>query len=100
MRKEIIYDEDGIKLNIFKNKIIYRNKKEIFKYKEEAFDKVWLMRNWDTNNPKGQEAVERIENTYDDIPEDGYTDWECGYWNGILAALRWVEGDGKNSLDS
>lgn len=100
MKKEIIYDEDGIKLNIFKNKTIFRNKKEISEYEKEALDKVWLMRNWNTINPKGQEAIELIENTYDDIPEDGYTDWECGYWNGILAALRWVSGDGKNSLDS
>lgn len=100
MKKEIIFEEDGIKFNEETEELIPRDKKEISEYEKEAFDKVWLMRNWDTNNLKGQEAIKRIENTYDDIPEDGYTDWECGYWNGILAALRWVEGNGKNFLDS
>ena len=42
---------------------------------------------------------------YHDIPTDrrgriNYTDWECGYWNGIMSALRWVLGDEKDFLDT
>ena len=99
MRKEIVYEEDGTKIDPKTGELIPRNNEEITAYKKEAFDKVWLMRNWYTDDPKGQEAVKRIENTYDDIPEDAYDPWECGYWNGILATLRWVGGQGKNFLD-
>ena len=45
-------------------------------------------------------TIDRIFSTYNDIPEDGYTDWECGYWNGIMGALRWVLGDDKDFLDT
>lgn len=48
-----------------------------------------------------QAAVERILTTYDDIPEKGYSDRECGYWNGVLATLRWALGDEeKDNLDT
>ena len=70
---------------------------EICAYEKEAFDKVWLMRSRPGECPDG---VQRVLERYDDIPEDGYTDWECGYWNGILGALRWVTGDEKNFLDT
>lgn len=40
-----------------------------------------------------------ILNAYDDIPDDGYDDWECGYWNGILGAMRWVLGEDRDFLD-
>ena len=77
---------------------------EIKAYEEEAFDKVWLMRTRPCDDPEIEDrrlkAVERILSTYDDIPEDGYSDWECGYWNGILGALRWVMGDEKDFLDT
>ena len=77
---------------------------EIEAYEEEAFDKVWLMRTRPCDDPEIEDrrfkAVERILSTYDDIPEDGYSDWECGYWNGILGALRWVMGDEKDFLDT
>ena len=83
----------------------HRSKKELRKYEEEAFDKVWLMRTSPCENSeieaRRQEAVERILNTYNDIPEDGYSDWECGYWNGVMATLRWVLGDDeKDNLDT
>lgn len=42
--------------------------------------------------------IRRILSTYNDIPKDGYTDWERGYWNGIMGALRWVLGDEKDTL--
>ena len=75
----------------------YRSKKDLRKYEEEAFDKVWLMRTSFTDHPE----VKRILETYKDIPEDGYDDWECGYWNGVLGTLRWVLGDDeKNNLDT
>jgi hypothetical protein len=28
------------------------------------------------------------------------SDWNYGYWSGILAALRWVLGDEKDFLDT
>lgn len=89
--RELIEDEykhleEGIRSNV-----------DILNYIDEAFDKVWLMRN---KGNEGVAQVKRILNTYDDIPENGYTDWECGYWNGILGALRWVLGDHKNFLDT
>lgn len=28
------------------------------------------------------------------------SDWDYGYWSGILAALRWVMGDEKDFLDT
>lgn len=81
-----------------------RSKKEIIKYREEAFDKVWLMRSSTCDNPEIEkrrlEAVDRIFATYDDIPAEGYTDWECGYWNGIMGALRWVLGSDRDELDT
>lgn len=82
-----------------------RDREEIEDYEEEAFDKVWLMRNccisekW-PKNEVGRASMNRILSTYKDIPKDGYTDWECGYWNGILGALRWVLGDEKDFLDT
>ena len=90
--RDIIEDEDDyIEEGI-------RSDEEIIEYMDEAYDKVWLMRN--TGCCEGIPSVQRILNTYDDIPKDGYTDWECGYWNGILGALRWVLGEHKNFLDT
>ena len=82
-----------------------RSEKEIQDYLTEADDKVWLMRNYDIAHklPKhevGRPAIDRILSTYDDIPKTGYDTWECGYWNGIMGALRWVLGDEKNFLDT
>ena len=77
---------------------------EILEYMREAFDKVWLTRTHHIDNIDIEETrlvtVNRIVDSYDDIPKDGYTDWECGYWNGILGALRWVIGDEKDFLDT
>lgn len=83
----------------------HRNEEEISAYIAEAFDKVWLMRSYDIANrrpahERSREGAERILKTYNDIPRDGYDTWECGYWNGILAALRWVTGEEKDSLDT
>lgn len=79
-----------------------RTREEINEYEKEADDKVWLMRSHPCDNPKIEqrriESIKRILNTYNDIPKEGYTDWECGYWNGIMGALRWVLGDEKDTL--
>lgn len=79
-----------------------RDEDEIDTYLKEAWDKVWLMRSSPCNNfeieRRRRNAVNRILKTYNDIPETGYTDWECGYWNGILGALRWVLGDDRDTL--
>ena len=81
-----------------------RDRDEIEDYCKEAFDKVWLMRSHTCGNPiiesKRIEAVKRILKSYSDIPDEGYTDWECGYWNGIMGALRWVLGEEKDFLDT
>ena len=82
-----------------------KTKKDLIAYHKEADDKVWLMRTSPCDNPeieaRRQAAVERILATYDDIPEEGYNDWECGYWNGVMATLRWVLGDEeKDNLDT
>lgn len=83
-----------------------RTEDEIVKYMNEAFDKVWLMRNCHIptktfKHEVAQPSVERIFATYNDIPDRCYTDWECGFWNGVLATLRWVLGeDSKMFLDT
>ena len=82
-----------------------RSEQELVDYEKEAFDKVWLMRTSPCDNPeieaRRQAAVERILATYDDIPEEGYNDWEYGYWSGVMATLRWVLGDEeRDNLDT
>lgn len=80
-----------------------RKLKEIQEYETEAFDKVWYMRSRPseyTNIEEGRlKAIERIEKEYPEVL-NGFDDWECGYWNGIMGALRWVMGDEKDFLDS
>ena len=77
---------------------------EIKEYMNEACDKVWLTRTHPDDDPDIEVTrvhnVNRILDTYIDIPENGYTSWEIGYWNGILGALRWVLGDDKDFLDT
>ena len=82
-----------------------RSKQEIQNYKNEAFEKVWLMRTRPCDNEefeaRRQEEIKRILDTYDDIPKEGYSDWECGFWNGVMATCRWVLGDEKkDNLDT
>lgn len=83
----------------------HRSKKDLIAYEQEAFEKVWLMRTSPCENTeiesKRQEAIQRILNTYDDIPAEGYDDWSYGYWSGVMATLRWVLGDDeKDNLDT
>ena len=67
------------------------------------------MRSRKVDNPpleaRRQGQVDYLFEKYPDIPTDrrgriNYTDWECGYWNGIMSALRWVLGDEKDFLDT
>lgn len=93
-----------------------RKVKEINEYMDEAFDIVWfvrtlgLMANGDFNDtPKeildeAKTNVERICKSHgiksDKELLEFCTDWNYGYWSGILAALRWVMGDEKDFLDT
>ena len=81
-----------------------RTVKEIQKYEQEAFDKVWLTRTHPDDDRTIEAArrkyIKRVFAKYSDIPETGYTEWECGYWNGVMGALRWVLGDDKDFLDT
>lgn len=84
----------------------HRSRKDLMAYHKEASDKVWLMRsyNFEMKQPiheVGRPGCEKILATYNDIPEKGYEDWECGYWNGILGTLNWILGDEeRNNLDT
>nr|WTC08485.1 PIN domain-containing protein [Streptomyces anthocyanicus] len=79
---------------------------DILEAEEEYFDRIWYNRSIAhlSKNPEtedvGKKARERIEGKYgkgDLLPE---SDWEFGYWNGKLAALRWVLGSEWDFLDT
>lgn len=80
-----------------------RTEKEIIEYMDEAFDKVWYMRSHPCDVPeveeRRKEAIKKVLEKYPECKE-GFDDWECGYWNGILATTRWVLMDDKNVLDT
>lgn len=81
-----------------------RKKQEIYDYLDEAESKVWYMRSHPCNNPeieKGRlEAIEKVEKAYPEVL-DGFDDWECGFYNGVLGTLRWVLGEEeKDMLDT
>lgn len=81
-----------------------RSVKAIRKYESEACDKAWLTHTHPDDDyvieAGRRKNIERILAEYPDIPDDGYSDWECGYWNGVMGALRWVMGDEKDFLDT
>lgn len=93
-----------------------RKKKEIDEYMNEAFDIVWLVRTIslleegklnDTPSDiinEAQKQVARICENLDINSEEElltrFSDWDYGYWSGILAALRWVTGEEKDMLDT
>lgn len=81
-----------------------RKKKEILKYLDEAFDKVWYMRSqtcYDNEmEDKRRIAVKRIIEKYPEVL-DGFDSWDCGFWNGVLGTLRWVlDEEEKDMLDT
>ena len=91
-----------------------RTENEISEYMSEAFDRVWLVRrqNHICNLLIGEESISI--NTLDGMNkaidetckkhnidfQEPVSDWEYGYWSGILAALRLVMGDEKDFLDT
>ena len=91
-----------------------RSEEEIGEYMTEACDRVWLVRKQDLfcNLLMGEETVyadilEKCSQAIDEVCEkynidfqEPVSDWDYGYWSGILAALRWVMGEEKDMLDT
>lgn len=93
-----------------------RKRKEIGEYMDEAFDVVWLIRtifllqNGDLEDTptdiinEAKKHTARICNNLNIESEEElltrFSDWDYGYWSGILAALRWVTGEEKDMLDT
>lgn len=95
--EDVIDDEEWVEMSM-------RTQKEIKEYLDEAFDKVWYMRSHPCDNPKIEKsrlkAIENIVKKYPEV-ENGFDDWDCGYWNGVLGTLRWVLGEEeKDMLDT
>lgn len=113
---EIFLDNDGLKyLDDYPEYIPeMRSEEEIGKYMSEAYDRVWLVRkqNMFLNMLLGEECIhadildqcnqeiEKVCEKYNINFQEPTSDWDYGYWSGILAALRWVMGDEKNMLDT
>lgn len=91
-----------------------RTKEEIGEYMSEAHDRVWLVRrqNHVCSLLLGEEsisldildgmnkAIDEVCEKYNIDFQETVSDWEYGYWSGILATLRWVMGDEKDCLDT
>lgn len=91
-----------------------RKVKEINEYMDEACDRVWLVRTQtifggmlegsqsiDADILDGAiKAVDKVCEKYNIDFKEPVSDWDYGYWSGILAALRWVKGEEKDSLDT
>jgi hypothetical protein len=91
-----------------------RTEEEICEYMDEAFDRVWLVRkqNFVCNLLNGTEtvhldilngmnkAIDEVCKKYGINFQEPVSDWDYGYWSGILAALRWVMGEEKDMLDT
>lgn len=85
---------------------------EILEYEEEAFDMVWLVRSFgllangdlDNSPPDIADAakknIKRICESHGIQSADDISEWEYGYWSGILSTLRWVLGEDKDCLDT
>ncbi len=91
-----------------------RTKDEICEYIDEAFDRVWLIRKQDMaygillgeetidadTLGRCNKAIDKVCEKYNIDFQEPVTEWDYGYWSGILAALRWVMGDEKDFLDT
>jgi len=90
--------------------VLYQNRSqdEINDYLDEAFDKVWYCRTQVCDIPemeqKRLEMVKRLKAKYgtelDELKDSIHSDWNYGYWSGILGALRWAVGEKKDFLDT
>ena len=113
---EIFFDNDGAKcLDEYPEYIQeMRSEDEIGEYMSEANDRVWLVRkqSFVCNLLDGTEtvhldilngmnkAIEEVCRKYNIDFQEPVSDWDYGYWSGILAALRWVMGEEKDMLDT
>ncbi|MEV4942211.1 PIN domain-containing protein [Streptomyces zaomyceticus] len=79
---------------------------DIIEAQEEYFDRIWYTRNVSrmiedpSREDLGRLSRERMERKYGAeslLPKD---DWEYGFWNGKLSALRWVLGSEWDFLDT
>lgn len=91
-----------------------RTEEEINEYMSEAHDRVWLIRKQQMFNNilmgteaihaavlgESMKAIDRVCDKYAIDFKEPVSDWDYGYWSGILAALRWVMGDEKDFLDT
>ena len=91
-----------------------RKAKEIYEYMTEACDRVWLVRKQSLflNMLEGTisiqadilgeclKAIEKVCEKYSIDFKEPISDWDYGYWSGILSALRWVDGEEKDMLDT
>lgn len=81
-----------------------KSTKEISKYMDELFDKVWYVRSMSHHTPEGlrmsnipQDIIDgmlkaraRIEKEYGTEWYNEMDNWEYGFLSGALATLRWV----------
>lgn len=92
-----------------------RPEKDLVEYLDEAFDRVWLVRKQDlvarldlgleTIDPEIErrmnEASKKVCEKYDIDFNEPVSDWDYGYWSGVLSTLRWVLGEEqKDFLDT
>ena len=90
-----------------------RKRDEVIEYIQEASARMWLIKEqalfWDIFEGVESITVEDLGwslkkidemcEEYDISFQEVFDDWDCGYWCGILAALRWVLGYEKDWLD-
>ena len=90
-----------------------RKRDEVIEYIQEASARMWLIKEqalfWDIFEGVESITVEDLGwslkkidemcEEYDISFQEVFDDWDCGYWSGILAALRWVLGYQKDWLD-
>lgn len=90
-----------------------RSQKEINDYLNEAHDRVWVIRKqalfdeaFGDNNVKDNEELKKLQEEicyvcakYDIDFYNSLNDFYNGYWTGILAALRWLNGEEKDFME-
>lgn len=107
------FDEDDYEEN--EEDDYMRSQDEIADYMGEAFDLVWLVRKQEMfrNIASGKEklppedimascirSIHEICKKYNIDFSKPVDDWNYGYWSGVLATLRWVCGEEKDTLDT
>ena len=86
-----------------------RKQKEINEYLNEATDHVWFVRAHGYNDVELEpsilegkmRALKEVEEKYGLVyKQTNLSDFDYGYWSGIMSALRWVLGNEKDFLDT